>query len=101
MFGLLAPTRPAQVLQAVVGRVVVNVIHGVLVVPLGEAESARHEYVDVVLFAVATDLNVAAFHGFGGGDNASGGFEAPEGGDLWFGGIVFGSFGDFDHFWCG
>jgi hypothetical protein len=56
--------------------------------------------VDEVGFAVAIDLNVAAFAGFGGEDDASGGFETPEGGDLWFGGSFgsFGSFGDFDHF---
>ena len=94
---LLAPTRPTQILQAVVGRVVIDVIHGVLVVPLGEAEGARHQHVDSVLFAVAKDLNVAAFLGFGSGNHAIGRFETPEGGDLWFGGS-FGSFGDFDHF---
>jgi len=49
------------------------------------------------VFAVAKDGNVAAFGGFGGGDHALGRFEAPEGGDLWFGGS-FGSFGGFDHF---
>jgi hypothetical protein len=53
--------------------------------------------VDEVGFAVAIDLNVAAFAGFGGEDHALGGFEAAEGGDLWFGGS-FGSFGDFHHF---
>jgi hypothetical protein len=94
---LLALIRPAQVLQAVVGRVVVDVVHGVLVVPLGEAEGDRHEHVDSVVFAVAKDANVTAFFGFGGGDHASGGFESAQGGDLRFGGS-FGSFGDFDHF---
>lgn len=34
--------------------------------------------------------------GFGGGDDAPGGFEASKGGDLWFGGS-FGNFGSFDH----
>ena len=33
------------------------------------------------MFAVAKDGNVAAFGGFGGGDDAPRGFEAPEGGD--------------------
>ena len=47
-------------------------------------------------FAVDCDLNVAAWFGFGGGDHAKGGFEASEGGDLWFGGS-FGDFGGFDH----
>jgi len=94
---LLALARPTQVLQAVVGRVVVDVVHGVLVVPLGEAEGDRHQPVDVVVFAVAKDANVTAFLGFGGGDHASGGFETAEGGDLRFGGS-FGSFGGFDHF---
>ena len=51
---------------------------------------------DLVGFAVDFDGNVAAFSGFGGEDDALGGFETPEGGDLWFGGS-FGSFGDFDH----
>ena len=85
----------------VVGRVVVSVVHGVLVVPLFEAEGDRHEHVDVVVFAVDMDLNVAAFGGFGGGDDAPGGFVSPEGGDLWFGGSFgsFSSFGSFDHFW--
>ena len=46
------------------------------------------------MFAVDSDFNVAAFSGFGGGDDTCGGLEAAEGGDLWFGG----SFGDFDHF---
>ena len=73
-------------------------VHGVLVVPLFEAEGDRHEHVDLVVFAVATDGNIAAFFWFGGGDDASGGFESPEGGDLWFGGS-FGNFGGFDHFW--
>ena len=51
-------------------------------------------------FAVYLDANVAVFLGFGGGDHALGGFEAAQGGDLWFGGSFgsFGSFGDFDHF---
>ena len=100
MLDLLSPTRPTEVLQAVVRRVVVYVVDGVLVVPLGEAEGDRHEYVDVVGFAVAKDANVAAFFGFGGGDHAKGGFEAAEGGDLWFGGSFcsFGGFGGFDHF---
>ena len=100
MLYLLAPTRPEQVLQAVVGRVVVDVVHGVLVVPLGEAEGDRHEPVDLVGFAVDFDANVAAFSRFGGGDHAPGGFETAEGGDLCFGGSFgsFGSFGDFDHF---
>ena len=92
---LLAPVRPAQILQAVVQRVVVYVVDSVLVVPLWEAEGDRHEHVDEVGFAVARDGNVAAFSGFGGEDDASGGFETSEGGDLWFGG----SFGGFDHFW--
>jgi len=91
---LLALIRPTQVLQAVVGRVVVYVIHGILVVPLFEGEGARHEHVDVVVFAVGHDANVAAFSGFGGGDDAKGGFESAEGGDLWLGG----SFGSFHHF---
>jgi len=78
---LLAPTRPAQVLQAVVRWVVINVVDFVLVVSLGEGEGDRHEYVDLVVFAVAKDANVAAFGGFGGGDDAIGGFEATEGGD--------------------
>ena len=72
-------------------------VHGVLVVPLGEGEGECHEYVDVVVFAVDSDGNVTAFGGFGGGDDAKGGFETAQGGDLWFGGS-FGSFGDFDHF---
>ena len=102
MLGLLALARPAQVLQAVVGRVVVHVVDGVLVVPLGEAKGARHEPVDEVVFPVAKDLNVAAFSRFGGEDDALGGLESSEGGDLWFGGSFgsFGSFGGFDHF-CG
>ena len=97
MLGLFALIRPAQVLQVVTGRVVIYVVDGILVVPLWEGEGDRHEHVDLVGFAVAVDANVAAFFGFGGGDHASGGLEAPEGGDLWFGGS-FGSFGDFDHF---
>ena len=64
---LLALARPAQVLQAVVGRVVVDVVHGVLVVPLGEGEGALHVHMDEVLYAVD--------------DDAEGGFEAPDGGD--------------------
>ena len=96
MLDLLALIRPAQILQAVVGRVVVDVVDGVLVVPLGEAEGDRHEHVNAAGFAVDFDINVAAFFGFGGGDHAFGGFEASEGGDLRFGGS-FGSFGDFDH----
>jgi len=95
---LLAPIRPAQVLQAVVGWVVIDVVDFVLVVPLGEAGGDRHEHVDEVVFAVDLDLNVAAFLGFGGGDHAPGGLESSEGGDLWFG-VSFGSFGGFDHFW--
>ena len=79
MLGLLALIRPAQVLQAVVGRVVVDVVPGVLVVPRGEAEGDRHQHVDVVAFAVDVDANVAAFFGFGGEDDALGGFEASEG----------------------
>jgi len=94
---LFAPIRPAQVLQTVVGRVAVDVVDLVLVVPLFEAGGDRHEHVDVVVFAVDHDANVAAFGGFGGGDDAKGGLEATEGGDLWFGGS-FGSFGSFDHF---
>ena len=82
MLDLLAFIRPAQVLQAGIGRVVVFVVDGVLVVPLGEAEGDRNEHVDVVGFAVDHDANVAAFLGFGGGDHAKGGFEASEGGDL-------------------
>ena len=97
MITLLATTRPAQVLQAVVGRVVVDVVHGVLVVPLFEGEDDRHHSVDSEQFAVDFDFNVAALFGFGGVDHTSGGFESTEGGDLWFGGS-FGSFGDFDHF---
>ena len=96
MLDLFALARPAQILQAVVGWVVIDVVDGVLVVPLGEAEGDRHQYVDLVGFAVDSDANVAAFGGFGGGDHASGGFVPPEGGDLWFGGS-FGSFGNFDH----
>ena len=96
MLNLLAPVRPAQVLQAVVGRIVVDVVDFVLVVPLGEAEGDRHEHVELVDFAVDSDGNVAVFPGFGGGNDAPGGFETSEGGDLWFGG----SFGSFDHFWC-
>jgi len=78
---LFAPTRPAQILQAVVGWVVIDVVDGVLVVSLGEAEGDRHEHVDVVVFAVDSDFNVAAFSGFGGGDDARGGLESSEGGD--------------------
>ena len=96
MLDLLAPARPAQVLQVVVGRVVVDVVHSGLVVSLVEGEGDRHHPVDVVEFAVDCDLNVAAWFGFGGGDHAKGGFEASEGGDLWFGGS-FGDFGGFDH----
>ena len=59
-------------------------VDGVLVVPLGKAEGDRHEHVDLVVFAVDLDANVAALSGFGGGDDASGGFEAAEGGDLCF-----------------
>ena len=81
----------------VVGRVVVYVVDGVLVVLLGEAEGDRHEHVDEVGFAVDSDANVAALLGFGGGDDALGGFESAQGGDLWFGGS-FGSFGGFGHF---
>jgi len=50
-----------------------------------------------VVFAVANDANVAALLGFGGGDHASAGIEASQGGALRFGGS-FGSFGDFNHF---
>ena len=94
MLGLFALIRPTQILQAVVGRVVIYVVDGVLVVPLGEAEGARHHSVDVVEFAVYSDANVAVFCGFGGGDHAKGGLESAQGGDLWFGG----SFGSFYHF---
>ena len=92
---LLAKTRPTQVLQAVIGRVVVDVVHGVLVVLFGEGKGDRHESVDEEMLAVNLASNVAIFTGFGGGDHAHGRFEAAEGGDLWFGG----SFGSFDHVW--
>ena len=62
---LLAPVRPAQILQAVVRRVVVYVVDSVLVVPLWEAEGDRHEHVDEVVFAVDSDLNVALLTGLG------------------------------------
>ena len=78
MFYLFAPIRPAQVLQAVVGRIPVYVVDGRLVVPLFEAEGDRHEHVDLVGFAIDSDGNVAAWMGFGGGDDASGGFESAE-----------------------
>ena len=80
-----------------VRRVVVYVGHGVLVVPLGEVEGDRYESVHVVFFAIDHDRNVAAFFWFGGGDHTKGGFEAAEGGDLWFGDTTF---GDFTHFVC-
>ena len=68
----------------------------VLVVPLGEGEGDRHQYVDVVAFVVDLNGNVAVFFGFGSGDDAKGGLESPEGGYLWGSGLD--SFGDFDHF---
>ena len=70
-------------------------IHGVLVVLLGEVERDRDESVQLVVFAVDHDTNVAVFSWFGGGDHAKGGFEAAEGGNLWFGDTTF---GDFYHF---
>ena len=66
-----------------------------LVVPLGEVEGDRDESVNLMVFAVDHDRNVAAFHWFGGKDHAKRGFEAAQGGDLWFGDT---SFGDFHHF---
>ena len=71
-------------------------LYFVLVVPFGDGEGARHHSVDSVGFAVATDVHVAVFLWFGGGDDAPGGFESSEGRDLRFG-DSFG-FGYFDHF---
>ena len=77
MLYLFAHVRPTQIFQAVVGRIAVDVVDSILIVPLGEVEGDRDESVQDA-FAIDLDANVAVFAWFGGGDHTKGGFEASK-----------------------
>ncbi len=78
MLGLFAHVRPSQVVQAVVGRIAVDVVDSILIVPLRQLEGDRDESVQLVALFFYLDLNVAAFGGFGCGDHAPGRFKASK-----------------------
>ena len=78
MADLLAAVRPAQVVEAVVRGVAVDVVYFVLVVPPGQIERHRHDAMESVCLAVDHDLYVAAGLGFGGRDEPAAGAVATE-----------------------
>ena len=78
MADLLAAVRPAQVVEAVVRGVAVDVVYFVLVVPPGQIERHRHDAMDKVFLAVDHDFYVAAGTGLGDRDHPAAGAVATE-----------------------